>query len=85
MYKTHCDTSTLYHIQERAATNYTVNCQISEQGRVYSWGWNEHGICGTGDEKNVTIPQTISALTGYKISLIGCGNGHSFTYGNSVT
>ena len=41
------------------------------------WGWNEHGICGTGDENNVPLPTQV-ALPAKRITSIGCGAGHSF-------
>ena len=47
-------------------------------GTVYSWGWNEHGMCGTGDEENVTTPQPVKSLLNKYCTYIGCGAGHSF-------
>ncbi|XP_026166861.1 secretion-regulating guanine nucleotide exchange factor [Mastacembelus armatus] len=44
------------------------------EGCLFSWGWNEHGMCGDGSETNVFQPQLISGL---KPLLIGCGAGHS--------
>ncbi|MBN3320066.1 SRGEF factor, partial [Atractosteus spatula] len=46
-------------------------------GRLLSWGWNEHGMCGDGTEVNVGQPQPIPALQGAGPLLIGCGAGHS--------
>ncbi|XP_015194184.2 secretion-regulating guanine nucleotide exchange factor isoform X2 [Lepisosteus oculatus] len=46
-------------------------------GRLLSWGWNEHGMCGDGTEVNVSQPQPIPALRGAGPLLIGCGAGHS--------
>ena len=43
-------------------------------GSIMAWGWNEHGICGTGDEINVHIPGVVLADS----CVIGCGGGHSF-------
>ncbi|XP_028304622.1 secretion-regulating guanine nucleotide exchange factor isoform X1 [Gouania willdenowi] len=43
--------------------------------RLFSWGWNEHGMCGNGSQINVIHPQLISALR--RPLLIGCGAGHS--------
>nr|CAD7263232.1 unnamed protein product [Timema shepardi] len=45
-------------------------------GDVMSWGWNEHGNCGTGSLENVTTPAVLDTLK--KTSLIGAGAGHSF-------
>ena len=46
-----------------------------------TWGWNEHGICGTGDETvNVHQPGVVAKLHDKRISVIGCGGGHSFAF-----
>lgn len=45
---------------------------------LYSWGWNEHGMCGTGDEENVLAPQLMHKFKDYHIRVIGCGTGCSF-------
>ena len=50
-----------------------------DSGSVMTWGWNEHGICGSEDEtRNVHQPSVVSKLHDYITSLIGCGGGHSF-------
>nr|XP_006133570.1 secretion-regulating guanine nucleotide exchange factor [Pelodiscus sinensis] len=46
-------------------------------GSCFSWGWNEHGMCGDGTEENVYAPKPITALGSAKPFLIGCGAGHS--------
>ncbi|XP_012994204.3 secretion-regulating guanine nucleotide exchange factor isoform X2 [Esox lucius] len=43
-------------------------------GRLLSWGWNEHGMCGDGSENDVSQPQPVADL---RPILIGCGAGHS--------
>ncbi|XP_070828582.1 secretion-regulating guanine nucleotide exchange factor [Chaetodon trifascialis] len=43
-------------------------------GRLLSWGWNEHGMCGDGSQTDVFQPQLVPAL---RPLLIGCGAGHS--------
>ncbi|KAI9529648.1 hypothetical protein NQZ68_007886 [Dissostichus eleginoides] len=43
-------------------------------GRLLSWGWNEHGMCGDGSQSDVFQPQLVS---GVRPLLIGCGAGHS--------
>ena len=49
-----------------------------------SWGWNEHGMCGSGDEVNVNIPAPVVGVTddNYSAVLIGCGAGHTFAIVN---
>lgn len=43
-------------------------------GRLLSWGWNEHGMCGNGSQADVFHPQPVPGL---RPVLVGCGAGHS--------
>ncbi|XP_076847063.1 secretion-regulating guanine nucleotide exchange factor isoform X2 [Brachyhypopomus gauderio] len=47
------------------------------ENQVFSWGWNEHGMCGDGSFGDIIQPQLIPALANLKPLLIGCGAGHS--------
>ncbi|KAM9556153.1 LOW QUALITY PROTEIN: secretion-regulating guanine nucleotide exchange factor [Guaruba guarouba] len=53
-------------------------------GQCFSWGWNEHGMCGDGTEANAYVPKPIKALGYAKQILIGCGAGHSMALSNST-
>ncbi|KAM8812378.1 secretion-regulating guanine nucleotide exchange factor isoform 2-T2 [Rhynchonycteris naso] len=46
-------------------------------GACYSWGWNEHGMCGDGSEATVWAPKPVQALPSSSGLLVGCGAGHS--------
>lgn len=46
----------------------------SHTGNVYTWGWNEHGNCGNGGEKNVLVPERIG-LNGRRAVKSCCGAG----------
>nr|KAF6343628.1 secretion regulating guanine nucleotide exchange factor [Pipistrellus kuhlii] len=46
-------------------------------GACYSWGWNEHGMCGDGSEADVQAPKPVQALRSSPGILVGCGAGHS--------
>ncbi|NP_001088703.1 uncharacterized protein LOC495967 [Xenopus laevis] len=46
-------------------------------GLLYSWGWNEHGMCGNGSETNVPVPTLVGIPPTARVDLIGCGAGHS--------
>uniref|UniRef100_A0A2K6F1T6 Secretion regulating guanine nucleotide exchange factor n=3 Tax=Propithecus coquereli TaxID=379532 RepID=A0A2K6F1T6_PROCO len=46
-------------------------------GACYSWGWNEHGMCGDGTEANIWAPKPVQALWSSPGLLVGCGAGHS--------
>ena len=61
---------------------------IHSAGReeVLTFGWNEHGICGTGTETNVQFPHIISkSFEDRRIILIGAGAGHSLVLANRLT
>ncbi|KAJ7344405.1 hypothetical protein JRQ81_000355 [Phrynocephalus forsythii] len=49
-------------------------------GQCFSWGWNEHGMCGNGTEVNVCTPQPIETFRSAELRLIGCGAGHSMAF-----
>ena len=57
---------------------------LSVGGELYSWGWNEHGMCGSGDEENITTPRIVKALHGYCVTLPACGAGHSFVVADKL-
>ena len=50
-----------------------------DDNEVITFGWNEHGMCATGDENNVQCPHVITAesLKGWTPLLVGGGAGHS--------
>ena len=45
---------------------------------VTTFGWNEHGMCGTGNETNVHSPHTVESLRDFDAVLVGAGAGHCF-------
>ena len=49
------------------------------------WGWNEHGICGTGNETNVHEPTLIPSLLEMKIDLVACGGGTTFAIASNIS
>jgi alpha-tubulin suppressor-like RCC1 family protein len=51
---------------------------LSGTGRVVSWGWNEHGNCGTGTEEDVRVPTSVGMGIDQKVVIAGTGAGHSF-------
>ncbi|KAI8913674.1 regulator of chromosome condensation 1/beta-lactamase-inhibitor protein II [Gorgonomyces haynaldii] len=50
------------------------HCLALFQNKCYSWGWNEHGMCGLGTISIVAKPSVIQE----SVKSIGTGNGHSF-------
>ena len=60
-----------------------IDCISSDSEEVVTFGWNEHGICGTGTESNVHSPYTISKpFEGRIVRLVGSGAGHSLVLAN---
>lgn len=51
---------------------------VLEDGKILCWGWNEHGNCGNGHTKDVTIPEQLHLPYAYTGILIGSGAAHSF-------
>ena len=45
---------------------------------MHSVGWNEHGLCGTGDEVNQEKITPIPLLKDTRVTYLACGGGHCF-------
>lgn len=54
------------------------NVAIVDDGKLICWGWNEHGMCGNGDEINQLIPVNCSIPDIFHVLDVGCGTGHTF-------
>ena len=53
--------------------------------KVLTFGWNEHGMCGTGNETNIHAPFQISKpLEGWKVRSVGSGAGHSLVLASKI-
>lgn len=62
-------------------SNSMLHCTIFKQlfiddGRLFTWGWNEHGMCATGDEDNVERPTIVKALSDLLAVDCASGAGH---------
>ena len=49
-----------------------------ENDEIYSFGWNDSGQLGIGNEIDQSTPQLISFFKNMKINFISCGYLHSF-------
>ncbi len=56
--------------------DHALSPPCTADDHVVTFGWNEHGMCGTGDETNVTTPYTVDALRAWRPLLVGSGAGH---------
>ena len=51
---------------------------LTEEGRVWSWGWNEHNNCGLGDTPaSATVPSPVR-LHLQDVKNIFVGSAHNF-------
>jgi len=50
---------------------------IDEEGQVWAWGRNENGQLGIGNTKDKMVPTLVQEMTGYNITEIATGKGHS--------
>jgi alpha-tubulin suppressor-like RCC1 family protein len=57
---------------------HTCCLLLSGTGRIVSWGWNEHGNCGTGTQEDVRVPTSVEMSIMQKALFVGTGAGHSF-------
>lgn len=60
-----------------ATLSWNIFHCLSSGGRIFSWGWNEHGMCGDGSLCDIAQPRPVPGLTDATALLIGCGAGHS--------
>lgn len=58
------------------------NIVIVAGGKLLCWGWNEHGMCGNGDEINQPTPVPCLIADEFHTLTAGCGSGHSFAIVN---
>lgn len=59
----------------RAGSRHTACVTIN--GEVYTWGDEEGGALGHGDEENCYIPKLVEALSGEKTNQLDCGGYHT--------
>ncbi|XP_041572761.2 secretion-regulating guanine nucleotide exchange factor isoform X7 [Taeniopygia guttata] len=71
------DTQCFSHEKIAAVWSGWTHLVAQTGGQCFSWGWNEHGMCGDGTEANICVPKAVKALGCVKQILIGCGAGHS--------
>lgn len=63
-----------------AGSEHCLAVRLSDK-KLVSWGWNEHGNCGTGTVTNVPTPTEV--VFGKSYSLVDCfcaASGHNFAF-----
>ena len=43
----------------------------------YSWGYNQHGELGLGDDTERNVPSLIESVLDYNFKKVSCGNYHT--------
>lgn len=49
---------------------------VTEDGRVFTWGFGKDGQTGHQDTANIPLPKLVHALAGENVVDISCGGGH---------
>ena len=55
------------------ATSCYTSLALDEYGRIYAWGYNNCGQCGSGHEFAIKTPELIESLREYVVVEIKCG------------
>jgi alpha-tubulin suppressor-like RCC1 family protein len=51
---------------------------LTHDGKLYAWGWNDHGQLGLGDATTTaSAPRPVGFFTGRKVGAVACGAAHS--------
>ncbi|XP_076177966.1 secretion regulating guanine nucleotide exchange factor isoform X2 [Ptiloglossa arizonensis] len=53
------------------------NVILNENGRIFCWGWNEHGNCGNGHTRDTESPAQLLFSSNFSATCVGSGAGHS--------
>ncbi|PIA47632.1 hypothetical protein AQUCO_01400330v1 [Aquilegia coerulea] len=56
---------------------------ITEDGKLYGWGWGRYGNLGLGDRTDRLLPEKVSATDDKKMDLVACGWRHTISVSSS--
>ncbi|XP_042494545.1 ultraviolet-B receptor UVR8-like isoform X6 [Macadamia integrifolia] len=56
---------------------------VTEDGKLYGWGWGRYGNLGLGDRNDRLIPHHVSAVNGQNMVLVACGWRHTIAVSSS--
>eukprot|EP00878_Enallax_costatus_P022755 GHUV01024161.1.p1 GENE.GHUV01024161.1~~GHUV01024161.1.p1 ORF type:complete len:385 (+),score=105.74 GHUV01024161.1:557-1711(+) len=56
---------------------------VLQDGSVYTWGWSEHGQCGTGSTADAAGPQQV-ASAGWQAAGVACGSGFTVLWTTGI-
>lgn len=67
---------TLEEDSAEAACGDGTSFALSHRGKLFSWGRGKYGALGHNHERNISAPESISALASESIKRIACGRWH---------
>eukprot|EP00245_Coleochaete_scutata_P012098 TRINITY_DN4638_c0_g1_i1.p1 TRINITY_DN4638_c0_g1~~TRINITY_DN4638_c0_g1_i1.p1 ORF type:complete len:425 (+),score=61.67 TRINITY_DN4638_c0_g1_i1:61-1275(+) len=50
---------------------------ITEDGRLYGWGWGHYGNLGLGDRLDRKLPELVTSVQGERMAMVACGWRHT--------
>ncbi|KAK9167423.1 hypothetical protein Scep_002614 [Stephania cephalantha] len=56
---------------------------VTEDGKLYGWGWGRYGNLGLGDRDDRLVPHEVAAVNGQKMVLVACGWRHTVSVASS--
>ncbi|MCO5562525.1 hypothetical protein L7F22_016152 [Adiantum nelumboides] len=56
---------------------------VTENGKLYSWGWGRYGNLGLGDRNDRLVPEAVPSIPGEQINLVACGWRHTIAVTDS--
>ncbi|KAH7278303.1 hypothetical protein KP509_38G035100 [Ceratopteris richardii] len=56
---------------------------VSENGKLYGWGWGRYGNLGLGDRKDRLVPGEVASIPGEHMNLVACGWRHTIAVSDS--
>eukprot|EP00270_Netrium_digitus_P001315 TRINITY_DN1141_c0_g1_i3.p1 TRINITY_DN1141_c0_g1~~TRINITY_DN1141_c0_g1_i3.p1 ORF type:complete len:450 (+),score=87.14 TRINITY_DN1141_c0_g1_i3:152-1501(+) len=52
---------------------------VTEDGRLWGWGWGRYGNLGLGDRRDRLLPESVTSVQDEKMTLVACGWRHSIS------
>eukprot|EP00850_Spirogloea_muscicola_P008974 SM000049S16745 [mRNA] locus=s49:427660:430897:- [translate_table: standard] len=64
-----------------AGAEHTV--AVSEDGRLYGWGWGRYGNLGLGDRRDRLLPEEVQSVQEERMEMVACGWRHTIAVASS--
>lgn len=69
----------------KVACGWRHSAAVTDNGRVFSWGWSKYGQLGVGDQNDRLIPHEVTALAGRVITAVAGGWRHTLALDQAGT